>query len=199
MADSDEARLGKEAARRLAALPGCEIAVGLSDAEFRRIEAAYGFAFSADHRAFLAQGLPLASPPKKGAAWEQPWPDWRDGDPEDLRYRLEWPVREVLRDVELGGWNARAFGARPRGLTAAVEAARRKLAQAPALVPVYGHRFLPGGSGASGHPLLSVWGTDIRCYSDDLVDWVEREFVGLDDGGPWEADPTVAVWADFIA
>ncbi|MEV7288048.1 hypothetical protein AB0O01_26350 [Streptomyces sp. NPDC093252] len=195
---TDGVRLGKEAARRLAALPGCDVAAGLSEAELARIERTYGFVFAADHRAFLAEGLPVASPPKRGAAWEQPWPDWRHGDPEDLRYRLEWPVREVLREVELGGWHQRAFGARPRGARAAVDMARRKLAEAPAMVPVYGHRFLPAGGGSYGHPVLSMWGTAIRCHSDHLVDYIEREFAGLDDGGPWDQETTVEVWSDFV-
>ncbi|MFJ4686070.1 hypothetical protein ACIQNG_07040 [Streptomyces sp. NPDC091377] len=199
MADTDGARLGKEAARRLAAIPGCEVAAGLSDAELRRVESTYGFEFSADHRAFLAEGLPVSSPPRRGSAWERPWPDWRHGDPEDLRYRLEWPVREVLREVELGGWHTGAFGARPRGARAAVDTARRKLAQAPVMVPLHGHRFLPAGAGSYGHPVLSMWGTGIRCHSEHLVDFVDRELGGLaDDGGPWDPEPSVAVWTDFV-
>jgi hypothetical protein len=38
-----------------------------------------------------------------------------------------------------------AWGDRPEGRDEAVETARLKLAQAPRLVPVYGHRFLPAG------------------------------------------------------
>jgi len=60
-----------------------------------------GLQFSADPRAFLAAGLPVASPPEEGASWDQPWPNWRHGDPEDLRHRLEWAVQDVLNAVRL--------------------------------------------------------------------------------------------------
>ncbi|MFJ8963949.1 hypothetical protein ACIRG5_31625 [Lentzea sp. NPDC102401] len=40
----------------MAELGCCEIAPGLTDAEFARIEAEHGFEFADDHRAFLAVG-----------------------------------------------------------------------------------------------------------------------------------------------
>ncbi|MFC9284605.1 hypothetical protein [Streptomyces collinus] len=97
MIDFDGARLGAEAARRLAESDCCETAPGLEEDEFSRFEATY-FEFSPEHRAFLA-GLPVASPPEEGATWQQPWPDWRHADSDDLRHRLEWPVREVPGSV----------------------------------------------------------------------------------------------------
>jgi hypothetical protein len=59
---SEAARLGEEAARRLAQAGGYEIGPGLTDAEFARIERKYEFEFADDHRAFLAAGLPLNIP-----------------------------------------------------------------------------------------------------------------------------------------
>jgi hypothetical protein len=56
------ARLGEKAARRLARTGQYDIAAGLADAEFARIEREYGFEFADDHRAFLAAGLPLSAP-----------------------------------------------------------------------------------------------------------------------------------------
>jgi hypothetical protein len=56
---SEGARLGEEAARRLARTGRYEIGPGLTDAEFARIEHDYGFEFADDHRAFLSAGLPL--------------------------------------------------------------------------------------------------------------------------------------------
>ncbi|GAA5008870.1 hypothetical protein [Actinopolymorpha pittospori] len=70
---ADGARLGAEAARRLAQLGCYELAPGLTDAEFARIEAQYGFEFADDHRAFLAAGLPMNRPWQPGESWEEPW------------------------------------------------------------------------------------------------------------------------------
>ena len=59
MVDDGGHLLGIEAARRLAALGVADIAPGLADREFERLEATFGFEFADDHRAFLAAGLPL--------------------------------------------------------------------------------------------------------------------------------------------
>jgi hypothetical protein len=189
--------LGTEAARRLAHAGSCELEPGLSEAEFSRIETAFGFMFSADHRAFLSAGLPVASPPEDGATWDQPWPDWRHGDLHGLRDRLQWPVQGVLDSVEEGWWEP-AWGSRPHHASAAMSAARRELARVPTLVPLYAHRFLPAGQGSYGHPVLSVWGTDIICYGHDLADYVDREFGTFDENAPWPSHASVPFWSDFL-
>jgi hypothetical protein len=175
----------------------CEIAPGLTEEEFSRIEATYELEFSPEHRAFLAAGLPVASPPEEGATWQQPWPDWRHADEDDLRHRLEWPVREVLGDVAHGSWHP-ALGARPTSKEEALEVARAVLARAPRLVPVYAHRFIPAGRDTPGHPVLSVWGTDIICYGHDLADYIDREFGEIDEGAPWNPQASVPLWKDFL-
>jgi hypothetical protein len=199
------ARLGAEAARRLVQSGCCEIAPGLTDAEFDHVEQTFGFEFADDHRAFLAAGLPVNVPlePEPGVyrTWERPWPQWRDGDPGSIRERLDWPVDGVLFDVEHNGVWHDTWGVRPAGRDEALETARLKLAQVPRLVPVYGHRFLPAGRGAFGHPVMSVYQTDIIYYGMDLVDYIRQEF-----GGPgldrtdkhWNPTATVAFWRDFL-
>lgn len=177
----------------------------MADEEFDRIERTYGFEFADDHRAFLAAGLPLNVPfePEEGVsyAWERPWPDWRDATSGAIRERLEWPVEGVLFDVEHNTVWHDTWGDRPAGRDEALETARLKLAQAPRLVPVYGHRFLPAGRGTVGHPVLSIVETDIIYYGMDLVDYIHQEF-----GGPgmdrsdqrWNPKATVAFWRDFL-
>jgi hypothetical protein len=69
------------------------------------------------------------------------------------------------------------------------------------MVPVYAHRYLPAGRGTHGHPVLSIWQTDIIYYGTDLLDYVRQEF-----GGPrtdrtdknWNPQATVPFWRDFL-
>ncbi|MFF3455263.1 hypothetical protein ACFYXH_13185 [Streptomyces sp. NPDC002730] len=202
MINSEGARLGAEAARRLAEADCCEIEPGLSDDEFHRIETTYGFRFADDHRAFLAAGLPVSQPPDEAATWEKPWPDWRSGDEDDLRYRLAWPTDGVLRSVEHGYWHP-AWGTRPSALEDARAEARNHLALVPQLVPVYAHRFLPAGQGTFGRPVLSMWGTDIIYYGVDLADYMSHEFVEEEDEDEHEDAPanppaSVKFWEHFI-
>ncbi|MET9224815.1 hypothetical protein [Lentzea sp. NPDC003310] len=193
--------LGIAAARRLAELNCCEIAPGLTDAEFAAIEAEHGFEFADDHRAFLAAGLPVNTPfePEEGVihTWTQPWPEWRDGDPDQLRRRVDYPVVRILDEVRSGDhWNA-IWGERPTSSDDAVALARRAMRDVPRLVPVYGHRFLPAGRGTSGFPVLSAWGTDIVIYGLDLADYVDQEF-----GNPVRdnrfARKSIPFWWDYL-
>lgn len=198
---TDAEAIGLLAARRLREASRCDIGPGLNDAEFDRVEAAYGFEFADDHRAFLAAGLPLnsglpAAPPGVTAAHPRPWPDWRGGEPDGLRASLGRPVEGALFDVRHNRLWLPEWGARPADPDAAVETAGRRLATVPRMVPVYGHRYLPAGRGGWGHPVLSIWQTDIAYYGADLADWVAREFGGT--GSTRRPRATVGFWSRFL-
>jgi hypothetical protein len=141
---SEGVRLGEQAARRLVQTGQHEIGPGLTDAEFARIERNYKFEFADDHRAFLAAGLPLKTP----APYQRsnPWPDWRHGDPGDLRKILDWPVVGALFDVEYNALWHPSWGQRPADMSTALRTARQDLGRAPKMIPVWGHRYLPGGA-----------------------------------------------------
>ncbi|MFD5198598.1 hypothetical protein ACFWM7_00205 [Streptomyces sp. NPDC058375] len=206
---------GVRAARRLAELGVCELRPGLSDAEFDRIEAAYGIVFADDHRGFLAAGLPVgrAAPPEEGESPRNPWNDWRDGDPALIRERLAWPVEGLLFSVERGWWlPGGRWGPRPADPAEAVAVARAALASVPKLIPLYSHRYLAArgagvGTGTSvsgtayGRPVLSVVGADTIHYGRDLAEWVEQEFGDRDPGEGWPepaAGDRVPFWSDLV-
>lgn len=200
--------LGRAAARRLARLRECEIGPGLSGAEFTRIEREYDIEFSDDHRAFLAAGLPYSSEPQVSDeqagifyTWEWPWPDWRNGDPGRLRVHVEDVTRCALDDIERGRVWTQAWGPRPADDAETSQIAREKLAKAPRLIPVYAHRFLPGGAGTFGFPVLSIWQTtDVIIYGDNLDNYIQREFGKrrfTSAGG--SVTPRVPFWSDFLS
>ncbi|MEU3612505.1 hypothetical protein ABZ725_09360 [Streptomyces sp. NPDC006872] len=200
MISEEGTRLGAEAARRLAQTGLYEFEPGLTDAEFARIEHEYGFEFADDHRAFLAAGLPVNVPPEEGQTWSKPWPEWRSEDPAGLRQRLDRPVEGVLFDVEHNGFWCEAWGERPSDDAAAVATARLRLADAPVLVPVYAHRYLPAGRGSFGHPVLSMWQTDVIYYGLDLVDYMHQEFDEArgDVDESWNPRATVPFWRHLL-
>ncbi|MET7285174.1 hypothetical protein [Streptomyces sp. NPDC005573] len=200
MISEEGKRRGAEAARRLAETGLYEFEPGLTDAEFERIEREFGFEFADDHRAFLAAGLPVNVPPEEGQTWSKPWPEWRGGDLDSLRDQLAWPVQGVLLDVEHGSFWYEGWGERPADRAAALDAARRHLLDVPVLVPVYAHRYLPAGRGSSGHPVLSMWQTDIIYYGLDLVDYMHREFDEIrgEAGESWKPRATAPFWRDLL-
>ena len=200
MTSTEGARLGAEAAHKLALTGQFQMIPGLTDTEIERVEREYGFGFADDHRAFLQAGLPVNNPPEKYQAWRRPWPDWRDGDPEELRERLSWPVEGALFDVEHNAFWHPAWGPRPAGMNDALDTARRHLSQAPKMVPVYAHRYLPAGRGSYGHPVLSIYQTDIIIYGTDLAAYIGREFGGTGDSAEVNriSSRLVAFWGDFV-
>jgi len=197
-------RLGREAMSRLLLKSVCAIEPGLTDAEFDEIEQEFGFRFADDHRAFLTVGLPVNTRPEPREpgvfyAHSEPWPDWRRADRDQLRAALNWPIEGVLFDVEHNAFWHESWGLRPQDIASALATATRMLAQVPPMVPVYGHRYLPAGRGLFGHPVLSMWQTDIIYYGLNLADYIDREFGHRGPGEePWEPQASVEFWRDLV-
>ena len=201
MISGDAVLLGEEAACLLVQTGQHEIGPGLTDAEFARIERDYEFEFADDHRAFLAAGLPLKTPEPYERG--NPWPDWRDGDPGDLRERLDRPVDGALFDVQYNALWHPSWGRRPADMSTVLSTARRHLARAPKMIPVWGHRYLPAGRGTYGHPVLSIMQTDIILYGTDLANYIAIEFhhrnvPHLTPLPDWAPPPMVPFWSDFV-
>lgn len=143
---------------------------GLTDEEVAISEATFGFRFPPDLRALLQYVLPVSSSDRPSFL------DWRDGDEVQLRERLDWPADGMCFDIEHNAfWNGE-WGPKPNDLQAAFEIARREVAKAPMLIPVFGHRYLPDEPHLAGNPVFSVWQTDIIYYGTNLVDYFEQEF-----------------------
>lgn len=170
---------------------------GLTAGEISRTEAQYGFQFPPDLREFLSLGLPVSDR----------FPDWRTGKivggkgslitVADL---LDWPAHGICFDVENGGFWIDEWGPKPYNVDEACRLARNFVKQAPALIPVYGHRFLPAGPAAAGNPVLSVYQTDIIYYGSNLSSYFAKEFKlpleNLDNGS--RSQVRIRFWSDII-
>ncbi|MFI5893578.1 hypothetical protein ACIA5D_26080 [Actinoplanes sp. NPDC051513] len=173
------------AAELLAASGRFPIAAGLTDDELTAIEREFGFTFSADHRAFLAAGVPTG----------RGWVDWRNPDRATLRERLAMPVEGVLFDVAENSFWYGGWGPRPPSDAESFAAARSYLMTVPRMIPVYSHRYLPAA--VPGQPVLSIYQTDVIHYGNDLLDWLNREF-SLGSPAGSMTRPTVAFWRDLV-
>jgi hypothetical protein len=153
-------------AQTVLATAGVQIDPGLTENEFLRVERRFGFQFPPDLREFLSTGLPVSGR----------WVDWRSVDEAAIRKRLEWPIEGICFDIEHNAFWLAEWGARPSNLREAFEVARRAVAEAPVLIPIYSHRYIPAVPSESGNPVFSVYQTDIIYYGADLMDYLQNEF-----------------------
>jgi hypothetical protein len=124
----------------------------------------------------------------------QGW-DWRS-DEQKIREMLEWPFEGLLFDVENSGLWWPEWGGRPAKADERAEILRAVVQQAPKLVPLISHRYIPSEPNEAGNPVFSVYQSDIIYYGADLADYFEHEFHG------W-APPTTPIkhirfWSDLV-
>lgn len=101
--------------------------------------------------------------------------DWRS-DGEKIRQMLEWPFEGLLFDVEHNNFWRSEWGARPVSAKKRAKVLRNIVDQAPRLVPLVSHRYIPSEPNESGNPIFSIHQSDIIYYGANLADYFEREF-----------------------
>ncbi|XP_045829790.1 uncharacterized protein LOC123921341 [Trifolium pratense] len=145
---------------------GIQLQQGLSDAEFARIEAEFGFVFPPDLRAILAAGLPI------GAGF----PDWRaTGTRLHLRASLDLPMAAISFQIARNTLWARCWGPKPTDPEKALRVARTALKKAPLLIPIFNHCYIPCNPSLAGNPVFYVDENRIFCCGFDLSDFFQRE------------------------
>lgn len=164
---------------------GVDFEPGLSSDEVQRIEKEFGFRFPPDLGQLLQIALPVSQdfPNWRSGTRKRPIFEWRGfeavlvGHEEvPISKRFEWPYEGTCFDIENNGFWMEAWGAKPEQLSRAFQIAKEQVANAPRLIPVFGHRYIPDEPFEAGNPVFSVWQTDIIFYGNDLADYLVREF-----------------------
>ncbi|KAF9621599.1 hypothetical protein IFM89_023774 [Coptis chinensis] len=142
---------------------------GLSETEFARIEAEFGFVFPPDLRAVLSSGLPI------GAGF----PDWRAGSSSrfHLKASLDLPIAAISFQIARNAFWPKSWGTKPSEPEKALRIARNALKKAPLLIPLFNHCYIPCNPSLAGNPIFFVDENQIFCCGSDLSDFFERESV----------------------
>ena len=161
---------------------------GLALSEVARVESTYGFRFPPDLGSFLEVAVPVS----------EPFPNWRHGSEADLQRKLAWPLEGMLFDIEHNVFWYDSWGPKPSALSDAFAIARREVAKAPTLIPVYSHRYVPCEPELAGNPVFSVHQTDIIYYGNDLASYFNHEFGA--ELPPWAATERrhIKFWTDLV-
>lgn len=141
------------------------IARGLTEAEFERIETAFGFDFPPDLRSILQEGLPV------GVGF----PNWRSGATQQLKMLLELPMAGLSYEVSKGRFWWRDWGSHPSNPEEALRVAKTFFTKAPIMVPIYSHCYIPCSPNLAGNPVFFVYQKDVFYCGYDVADFFERE------------------------
>lgn len=155
---------------------------GYTRSELESVQARFNLTFPPD----LAE-LYLTKRPEKGYDWLR--------DEEAIRNRLKWPLEGILFDVQQGIWWDH-WGPQPTTMLDRESRVRQLVSEAPRLIPIYGHRFIPETPNKRGNPVFSVYQSDIVYYGADLEDYFQREF-GSQSGREWPQIKRIPFWSDF--
>lgn len=176
---------------------GVVFEAGLTDPEIDVVERNYGFTFPPDLRLFLQAALPVTLE-RYIKQWDETeldgrFPNWRKYPtpppftPDDVAqiraYNLSFYVfhfvpEGIFFDASYQKppvWRAH-WGERPDDADQRLERIRQLVKQAPPLIPIYSHRYLPTRPLQDGNPIFSIMQTDIIYYGDDLADYLYYEF-----------------------
>jgi hypothetical protein len=178
----------RELVRRLAKV-GVEFERGLTASALNGLADRVGVPLPPDLREFWATAWPVG----KG------WWDWR---------RLDWSrakmndriTDELQFHVESGDFWLESWGIRPRRKAEAREVVTAWVAQGPALLPLYAHRFAVCEPVAPNTPVLSIYSSDWIYYGWNLASYLEHEFLGLDifKLPPWPEHQSIGQWAAVL-
>ena len=123
--------------------------------------------------------------------------DWRS-DHEEIRAMLKRPLEGLLFDVEHNMLWWPEWGERPASADARAEVVRDIVNQAPKLVPLVSHRYIPSEPNESGNPVFSIHQSDVVYYGANLADYFEREF-GSAKSPMTETVKSIRFWSKLVA
>ncbi len=159
---------------------------GFSDDEINSFEQIWQIKFPPDYRQFLqllgATDRPSYSVRYKGSQLvegESPsFYNWRN-DGEAIKKAFAWPLEGLLFDVEESNLWLNSWGVRPNDAGDRQRHLSDLVREAPALIPIIGHRYLLGTPVRAGNPVLSVYQSDIILYGSDIRNFLIAELSSL--------------------
>ncbi|MGI8542374.1 MAG: SMI1/KNR4 family protein [Aridibacter sp.] len=139
---------------------------GLTEDEIVKAETLYDFRFPPDLKEFLMFALPVSSK----------WINWRKLGSNDIKAAFDWVYEGIYFDIENNVFWLEDWGEKPADLQEAFSIAKQKIDEAPKLIPIYSHRYMPTEPNERNNPVFSVYQTDIVYYGNNIWDYFEKEF-----------------------
>jgi len=150
-------------------LLGVKFEPGLSESEIDGIEKMYKIKFPIDYRLLLSKSLPVSDG----------FPNWRLTTEEnqiEIKKRIDFPESAIIWDIKNNEFWPKVWGKLPNDVIDRVNIFKRFMEKAPKLIPVYSHRYIPSPPYEAGNPIISVYGSDMIFYGEDIDQYFQNEF-----------------------
>ncbi len=171
-------------------IKGVEFEKGLTLDELKQIEMIYQIKFPNSLREFLMISLPVS----KG------FYKWRDIQDDNVRF-IKKVINKPLSDIhDMVGevcW-CDDWGKEPKDEKTISEEVIARLKEAPKLVPIYAHRYIPMVLDENP-PVISIHDIDIIYYGENLEDYFNIEFgKKTQDAIQFQNITPVPFWSDIM-
>ena len=146
------------------------IEYGMSPKEILEAEKIYNISFPYEMKKLFHFGLPVS----------EGFYNWRDISSKNIEFIknvLEAPIKGLELDLKNGElyW-CEDWGEQPNSFKEAKIILLKNYNNAPKLIPIYSHRYMPSISKKTNLPVFSVKQSDIIYYGTDLITYLEVEF-----------------------
>ncbi len=139
---------------------------GLTKEEIVQVERLYNFTFPPDLKEFLSLALPVS----------KDWINWRNPESSHIQKAFDWVYDGFYFDIEHNDFWLNGWGEKPIDLQESFLIAKQMIDEAPKLIPIRGHRYIPEFPNERNNPVFSVYQTDIIYYGNNLWNYFENEF-----------------------
>ncbi len=169
---------------------GIRFLKGMTQEDIFKIQEIYGIILPKSLIDFYGQGIPYIDDEHNS------FPNWTDYSQNNIlkiKERIEAPIKWLSLAVKDGFWLP-CWGS-PDNKS---EHFRKIAANAPKLIPIYSHRYIPMIADSDDPPVISTVGSDIIYYGSNLQEYLNNEF--LNDGCLTLSNKKVYIpfWSEII-
>jgi hypothetical protein len=142
---------------------------GMSLSEINDTEKLYDISFPVELKHLFSVGLPVS----------KSFCNWRNTQEENvqrIKDLLDMPIQGLIFDLETNDFWCDDWGEKPIDIRDARCILLEKYNEAPPMIPIYGHRYIPFVPNEIDIPVFSIMQSDIIYYGTDLISYLEIEF-----------------------